>query len=69
MPFSIYKKLNFIKLNPCTIKLQTYAGNVVKLVGEILVDIEIENILRKCKLVIVKGASKVLLGYLYKESD
>lgn len=63
VPFCIYKqKLNFIKIRPCTIKLKTYAGNVVKPEGEILVDIEIKNVLRKCRLVVVKGASKVLLG-------
>lgn len=63
IPFSLYReKFSMIDLEPTTVKLKTYSGEVVSPVGQIKVDIKIQDMTKRCGLIVVSKATKVLLG-------
>lgn len=63
IPLKIYeKKFGKVKLEPTYVQLKTYTGQVIKPVGEINVNLEINNTTKVVKILIVKESEKVILG-------
>ncbi|KAK9685330.1 Retroviral aspartyl protease [Popillia japonica] len=60
---SAYDKLcNNVRLEKTAIRLRTYDGNIILPEGEILVNISHKNYNYMCRLLVVKGGKKCLLG-------
>ncbi|KAJ8969394.1 hypothetical protein NQ314_001793 [Rhamnusium bicolor] len=60
--FMVYAKFSDLALESTPVKLKTYNGQVILPVGQITAEVEINNVVKSCTIVIVKNAGKILLG-------
>ncbi|XP_072377423.1 uncharacterized protein [Diabrotica undecimpunctata] len=63
LPYSFYKeKLGHVPLENTSLRLKTYSGEIVIPEGKISVNVSINNCSKMCELIIIKKATKILLG-------
>lgn len=63
IPFLLFKqKLPNVEIEPCFLKLKTYSGEVVLPEGQVKVDLQIQGKSKRSTFILVKNASKILLG-------